>query len=92
MEFTSVELAGCAELATPMEKATTGLVEKVAVGPRAGEGRGGRGGAVEREEDRLLGRGGDIGQRSGGTMERGAVAEAARRSTVAERCHGAVVR
>jgi hypothetical protein len=37
VEFTGVELTSGAELAAPMEKATTSLVEKVAVGPRAGE-------------------------------------------------------
>jgi hypothetical protein len=32
MEFTDVELAGNVEIATPLEKATTGLVEKVTAG------------------------------------------------------------
>ena len=41
MEFIGVELAGGAELASPMEKAAAGLVEKVAAGGRR-SGEGGR--------------------------------------------------
>jgi hypothetical protein len=41
MEFTSVELAGGAELATPVEKVAAGPVEKAMVGPCAGKARGG---------------------------------------------------
>ena len=42
MEFTSVELTGGAELAAPMEKATTGPLEKAAAGLCTGEARNGR--------------------------------------------------
>ena len=46
VEFTAVELAGGTELTAPVQKAMTGLVDKVVVGcssgedgPRTGEGR-----------------------------------------------------
>jgi hypothetical protein len=42
VKFTGVELASGAELAAPIEKATTGPVEKATAGPCAGEARGGR--------------------------------------------------
>jgi hypothetical protein len=42
VEFTGVEVIGDAKLATPVEKATTGPIEKVVVGCSGG-------GAVERE-------------------------------------------
>jgi hypothetical protein len=41
MEFTSVELAGGVELAALVKKAVAGPVKKAAVGPCAGETRGG---------------------------------------------------
>jgi hypothetical protein len=59
MEFTGVELA------TPVEKVTTGLVEKAAAGGRL-TGEGGRSAVVLR-------RGGDVGRRSESAMEREAL-------------------
>jgi hypothetical protein len=41
VEFISVDLTSGAELAAPMEKAMTSLVEKATVGPRAGESHDG---------------------------------------------------
>jgi hypothetical protein len=38
VEFTGVELTGGVELATPVEKATTGLVEKTVASHSCGEG------------------------------------------------------
>ena len=42
VEFTGVELTRGVEIAAPVEKTATGLVEKAAAGRRAGEGLGGR--------------------------------------------------
>jgi hypothetical protein len=49
VQFTGVELADDAELAAPVEKDTTSLVEKTATGPRALEAPRCVRGAVERE-------------------------------------------
>jgi hypothetical protein len=60
--FIGVELGGGAELTAPVEKATTGLVEKATAGGRR-SGEGGRPAAA-------LERGGDVSWRSKGAMER----------------------
>jgi hypothetical protein len=54
VEFTGVELADDAELAAPVEKDATSLVEKTAAGPQALKSPRHVRGAVEREEDRLM--------------------------------------
>ena len=66
VEFISVELAGGAELAAPVEKAMAGPMEKAAAGPCAGE-------AHSRREARWRGRSGGE-----GSEVESAVAEAAR--------------
>jgi hypothetical protein len=62
VQFTGVELADDAELAAPVEKDTTSLVEKTAAGPRALEAPWCVRGAVERERQAdVVWRGGDAG-------------------------------
>jgi hypothetical protein len=66
-----MEFTGGMELATPAEKAVAGLVEKATMGPCAGEGHGGgRRSGEGGSPDVALGRGGDVGWRSRGAMER----------------------
>jgi hypothetical protein len=99
MEFTSVELAGGEELAAPVEKATTGPVEKAMAGLALEKG-----GTVEREEDgpscsgveEMPADGAEALWRGRRGEEESAVestvVKAARRSAVAESCRGATVR
>jgi len=98
MLFIGVEFAGGMELATPMDKATAGPMEKATTGPCTGEAYDGR---------EAWWRGRNMGcralarsrrwpaewrhDREGGAVE-SAVAEATRRSTVAESCRGATMR
>ena len=103
MEFTSVELAGGAELAAPMETATTDPLEKAAVGLCTGEARGRREalwrgrktGHRALERKRCLPtewrRGGEGGVVKRETRWRALIVEAAWRSAVAESYHGAAV-
>jgi hypothetical protein len=87
VEFTGVELTSGAELAAPLEKAASSLVEKAAVvralekvttgGRRSGEG--GRPAAA-------LGHCRDAGRRSGGVMDR----EARWRARSPRQCGGAL--
>jgi hypothetical protein len=66
-----MEFTGGMELATPVEKAVAGLVEKATTGPCAGEGHGGgRRSGEGGSPDVALGRGGDVGGRGRGAMER----------------------
>ena len=98
VEFTGVELVGGAELAAPVEKATTGPIETATMGPRALEGRDGReawwrGGKTgcctparwryRLAERRRGGEGGGERGRRGSMTERG--------HGLTETCHGATV-
>jgi hypothetical protein len=101
--FTGVKLAGGAELAALVEKGAAGPVEKGAAGLRTREGhsrrearwRGRKAGchALARRrcrsgEQSCDGEGGTVERERGGER----LAEAARRSVVAESYHGAAVR